>query len=106
RSVNAVLSPILIEEFSLTASDLGFITSAYFLGFAGLQLPLGVALDRFGARRTLSVTILFAALGSLLYGTADSAIYLIIGRALIGFGVGGCLMGAYKAYSEWVPAER
>lgn len=106
RSVNAVLSPVLIEEFQLNASHLGLITSAYFLGFAALQIPLGVALDRFGARRTLACALLFAALGSLLYGIAESAQFLIIGRFLIGFGMGGCLMGAYKAYSEWIATDR
>jgi MFS family permease len=31
---------------------LGFLTSVYFLSFALAQIPIGIAIDRFGARRT------------------------------------------------------
>jgi len=48
RSVNAVIAPDLIEDMSLSASDLGLMTAAYFLTFAAFQIPLGILLDRFG----------------------------------------------------------
>ena len=46
RSVNAVISTDLVAEFGLSASALGLLTSAYFLGFASLQIPVGILLDR------------------------------------------------------------
>ena len=46
RSVNAVIAPNLISEFGLSASELGLLTSVYFLTFASLQIPIGVFLDR------------------------------------------------------------
>ena len=39
RSVNAVIAPNLISEFGLSASELGLLTSVYFLTFASLQIP-------------------------------------------------------------------
>ena len=51
RYVNAVIAKDLVQDFGLAPSDLGLLTSAYFLSFALAQLPLGVALDRFGPRR-------------------------------------------------------
>ena len=54
RNVNAVISRDLAREFSLAPSDLGLLTSAYFLAFAAFQLPLGVLLDRFGPRRVVA----------------------------------------------------
>ncbi len=45
RSVNAVISTDLVDEFGLSASALGLLTSAYFLGFASLQIPVGILLD-------------------------------------------------------------
>jgi sugar phosphate permease len=41
RSVNAVIAPDLVRQFALTPSQLGLLTSAYFLTFAAFQLPLG-----------------------------------------------------------------
>ena len=51
RTANAVVGPVLSAELTLGAADLGLLTSAYFLCFGLAQLPLGMFLDRFGARR-------------------------------------------------------
>lgn len=106
RTVTAVLAPQLISEFGLSAADLGLIASSYFISFAAAQQPLGVALDRFGARRTLAVLMLFAVAGSMLFSHADHIWQLIAGRGLIGIGMSGCLMAAFKAYNEWLPQEK
>ncbi|NMQ19446.1 MFS transporter [Candidatus Competibacter phosphatis] len=61
RTINAVLSPYLVAELRLDATDLGLLTSVYFLTFAAFQLPLGMLLDRFGPRRVEATLLLFAA---------------------------------------------
>lgn len=106
RVVNAVIAPELSAELGLGASDLGLLTSAYFLAFAAFQLPLGILLDRYGPRRTEAVLLLFAAAGALIFARAEETAGLIAGRALIGFGVSACLMAAFKAFVQWFPAER
>ena len=106
RSVNAVISGRLIDELSLNASDLGLLTAAYFFAFACFQLPLGVLLDRYGPRRVQTALLLIAASGALVFALGDGLGQLIAGRALIGLGVAGCLMAAFKAVAIWFPPER
>jgi MFS family permease len=106
RNVNAVISRDLAREFSLAPSDLGFLTSMYLLAFAAFQLPLGVLLDRFGPRRVVAALMCVAASGALVFGLAADLATLSIGRALIGLGVSGGLMGAIKAFSLWFPVSR
>ncbi len=106
RTVNAVIAPDLIAELGLDASDLGLLTSAYFLTFAAFQLPLGILLDRYGPRRTEAALLVIAALGAVTFASADSTGWLIVGRAMIGFGVSACLMAAFKAFVMWFPAAR
>jgi MFS family permease len=106
RTVNAVLAPDLVAAFDLAASDLGLMTAVYFIAFAGMQLPLGLLLDRFGPRRVQGVLLLAAVAGALLFAGAGSREHLIIGRALIGIGVSACLMAAMKASVLWFPRER
>ena len=106
RVVNAVIAPDLIRDVGLDASSLGLLTSAYFLTFAAFQLPLGVLLDKIGPRRTEATLLLFAALGAIVFGQAETTGGLILGRALIGFGVSACLMAAFKAFVIWFPRER
>jgi sugar phosphate permease len=106
RAVNAVLAPNLAADLGLDPSALGLLTSAYFIAFASAQLPLGVLLDRFGPRRIEAVLLLFAAAGAFLFARGASLAELVIGRALIGFGVSACLMAAFKAFVEWFPRRQ
>lgn len=106
RNVNAVIARDLATEFSIAPSDLGLLTAAYFLAFAAFQLPLGVLLDRYGPRRVVAGLMLLAGTGALVFGLATSILWLTIGRALIGLGVAGGLMGAIKAFTLWFPPSR
>ena len=106
RNVNAVISRDLARDFTLTSTDLGFLTATYLLAFAAFQLPLGVLLDRYGPRRVLALLYSIAGLGALVFGLAEGFAMLTLGRALIGLGVAGGLMGAIKAYTLWFPPGR
>ncbi len=106
RSANAVIGPELAQELGLSAGNLGLLTSTYLLSFCLAQLPLGMLLDRFGARRVESALLLFAATGALLFALAEGMAGLATARAIIGLGVSACLMAAFKAFSQWYPPER
>jgi predicted MFS family arabinose efflux permease len=101
RVVNAVLAPDLAASLAVGPSDLGLLTAAYFITFAAFQLPLGVLLDRFGPRKIESFLLIFAAAGAFVFSRAQSIPGLVLGRALIGFGVSACLMAAFKAFVIW-----
>jgi predicted MFS family arabinose efflux permease len=106
RTVNAVIAPNLVRDIGVDPASLGLLTSAYFLSFAAFQLPLGVLLDRYGARRVEASLLLFAAAGAFIFARAESLTGLMLGRALIGLGVSACLMAAFKAFTLWFPPER
>ena len=106
RTANAVIGPVLADELALGAADLGLLTSAYFLGFGATQLPLGMLLDRFGARRVEATLLLFAAAGAALFASGTTITTLAVGRGLIGVGVSACLMASFKSFSQWFPPER
>ncbi len=105
RNANAIIEVDLVRDLGLGPSDLGLLTSVYFISFAAFQLPLGVLLDRYGPSRTESILLLFAALGSILFAQAESLSGLIVGRLLIGLGVSACLMAAFKAYVLWFSSQ-
>ena len=106
RSANAVIADDLMRDLLLTPAQLGLMTSLFYMVFAAIQLPLGAALDRYGSRWTTPALMLLGALGSLIFALAQSFEVLAVGRALIGLGMAGVLMGALKAFSGWFPAER
>jgi MFS family permease len=106
RNVNAVIAKDLAGEFTLAPSDLGLLTSAYFVAFGLFQLPLGVLLDRYGPRRVVASLLCVTALGAAVFGLAEGFATLALGRALIGLGVSACLMGSIKAFTLWFPLSR
>lgn len=106
RSINAVLAHPLEAELHLASSELGFVTASYMIAFSLTQIPLGLLLDRWGARLTLALFFLVGGLGMILFGLGSGPLTLSIGRALLGIGTAGGLMGAFKAISEWVEQDR
>lgn len=64
----------------------GLAMGIYGLTQAVLQLPLGMASDRFGRKRVIVLGLLVFAAGSLVAAVADSVTGLLIGRALQGAG--------------------
>ncbi len=106
RTVNAIIAPDLVREFGLGPSDLGLLTSSYFLTFACFQLPLGILLDRYGPRRVNAGLLMLAGTGAALFGLSQSLGGLVVARALIGLGVSGCFMSSIKVFTLWFPLNR
>lgn len=106
RVVGAVIADRLQRDVGLGAADLGVLTAAYFISFAAFQLPLGLLLDRYGARRVHGALLVIAALGAGVFAAGTSLWQLWLGRALIGLGVAGGLMAALKAITQWFPERR
>ena len=101
RAITATLAPTLVDEFALSAADLGLLSGGYFFGFSITQLPLGAWLDRFGPKRVLLAFLLVAVSGCLCFAAADSFWTLCAARVACGVGLSACLMAPLTAYRRW-----
>lgn len=106
RTVNAGIAGDLSSDLSLTSSQLGSLSSAYFLGFSLMQLPLGILLDRLGARRVQAMLLLIAAAACWGFALSHSYGHLWLSRAMMGVGTAGALMAALKAFRFWYASDR
>ena len=106
RNSVGVIAPDLAAEVGLTPIEIGLLSSIYFFCFAATQLPLGVALDRFGPKLCIlvSVGIHGARLRPVRAGATAGG--LVAGRALLGFGTASFLMAPVALYARWFPPER
>ncbi len=102
RAITATLSPVLTQDFSLKASDLGLLAGGYFFGFAAMQLPLGRWLDRYGPKRVILYFLSFAVLGCVAFSMASSFAWLLAARVLVGMGVSACLMAPLTGFRRWL----
>jgi predicted MFS family arabinose efflux permease len=101
RAVTATLAPTLVQEFGLSAGDLGLLAGAYFFGFALTQLPLGTWLDRLGPKRVVLAFLSVAVLACVAFARASGFTELLVARMLCGVGVSACLMAPLTSYRRW-----
>lgn len=105
RAITATISPELVNEFNLSAGELGLLGGGYFLGFASVQIPLGYMLDLRGPRKIVSYFLSLTIVGLLIFALAQNFLTLLVSRIIIGVGVGACLMGPLTAYRIWYQDE-
>lgn len=86
RTAPGLITVQLMQEFSVTASTIGLLTSIQFLAYAGLQIPVGILTDRFGPNRFLILGTLLTGVGTLIYSLAPSEWILFLARLLVGIG--------------------
>lgn len=96
----------LMAEFEIGGAILGVMSSLYFYTYAAVQVPVGLAVDRFGPRRVLSLTVLVAALGCVITAAAPVIELVYAGRLMIGFGAAFALVGSMVLGALWFPPRR
>ncbi len=79
----------------------GMSTSAYFLAFALMQIPVGILVDWYGPRRVQSALFLVGALGAILFGISSGPLLLILGMLLVGVGMSGGFTVGVVANRLW-----
>ena len=106
RNSVGVIAPDLAAEIGLSAGEIGLLSSAFFFAFAAAQLPLGIALDRYGPKRCMLVCAAIAVLGTLQFAIATTPAGLIAARVLMGLGSSCYLMAPLALYARRFPPER
>ncbi len=102
----AVIAFDIMAEFNTDASLLGLMSSMYFFPYALAQIPVGLLLDRIGIRRTVTILATISCIGSLIFSLSPSLPLLAVGRAFVGFGVGGFYVSSLKAIAVWFEPGR
>jgi predicted MFS family arabinose efflux permease len=106
RNSIGVIGPDLAREFDLDARALSVLASIFFLSFAAVQIPLGMAIDRFGARAAMLTTSGVMILGTLAFAFARDYVDLVAARLVIGLGCSSFLMAPLAIYAARFPARQ
>src|SRR5438105_14743406 len=106
RVAPSVMVEELMRDFAVGAAVLGNLSAAYFYGYAGMQIPVGLLLDRFGPRRLITVASLVCAGGCVLFAAGSSLAAVTAGRFLIGASAAFSLVGSMAVAGQWFPANR
>jgi MFS family permease len=103
---HAPLASALMRQFGFNNALAGFLTTGIFLTHAGMQIPGGYLVDRFGSRRMLLIALLWVALGNFLMAAAGAYWQLLFCKIFTGMGTGVCFVGGARYVHEGCAGPR
>jgi sugar phosphate permease len=105
RLFPGLVMPAFLEKYHISATDFGFFASLYYFGYAGMQIPMALLLDKFGPRVIIGLSALLCGVATCMFVLADSWNAALVGRFLIGVGSVVGFLGTSKVISLWFPAN-
>jgi MFS family permease len=94
------------ERFGIGAGALASFAVLQLLVYAGLQVPVGLLLDRFGSLRLVVGGALVMAAGQVLMAFADGLTGAIVARVLVGAGDAMTFISVLRLVPQWFPTRR
>jgi ACS family glucarate transporter-like MFS transporter len=105
----SIAGKMIAKEYGLGNQQLGWVFSAFVLGYALFQAPSGRAADRFGARRTLMLAALwwavFSALTALPLAASVALPLLLLSRFMLGAGEAVIYPASNRVVAKWIPVS-
>ena len=101
RATLSIGNTVISEELSLTKTQMGVLLSAFSLTYAFAQLPAGILLDRFGARRVLTLSLFIWSVAQMLGGFVQTLRGFFVSRLVLGLGEAPQFPAAAKSIAEW-----
>lgn len=103
RLTPGLVMPELMQKFQIDATSFGLFASVYYFGYAGMQIPVALLLDRYGPKKIISSCALLCSLGTLALVFTNHWALVLLSRFMIGAGSAAGFLGASKIISLWFP---
>jgi MFS family permease len=106
RSSLAVAGVAAAHRFGIGAATLALFSVVQLAVYAGMQIPVGVLLDRFGSRRMLLTGGSLMVAGQLAFALVPDVRLAIVARLLIGLGDAMTFISVLRVVARWFPPRR
>lgn len=105
RANIGVVVPFIKEDFHLSNVDIGLLASLFYITYALVQIPIGLAYSKFGIGKILSASMILTSISTLFIGLASNVLQLKIARAVLGASEGPINIGIISIINRWFPAK-
>ena len=106
RSSLGVAAADALGRFGITAATLATFSVLQLLVYAGLQVPVGVLIDRYGSKRLIVVGSLVMAGAQVMFAVATTLPLAYAARAVLGVGDALTFISVMRLVPAWFPAQR
>lgn len=94
------------DRFGVNASELSTFSILQLLVYAGMQIPVGLMVDRLGTKKVLTIGVALFTVGQLGFALAPSYSMALAARALLGCGDAMTFISVLRLGTRWFPARR
>ncbi|MFE6994750.1 nitrate/nitrite transporter [Microbacterium sp. NPDC057659] len=94
------------DRFNADAATLSLFAVVQLAVYGGMQIPIGVLLDRYGSRPIMAVGMLLMAAGQFVMAVSPSIGVALIARMLLGAGDAAIFPAVLRLVATWFPAQR
>jgi MFS family permease len=105
RLAFAGLIPVFVTDLGVNYAAAGTIQTAYFWTYMLVQVPIGLAADRWGPRRVMLCCMAVLGAGALAFAASTTYLAAIAARMLVGLGAAAVWVPGMRLVSEWFPAH-
>jgi D-galactonate transporter len=99
----SIAAPLIMKDLNISPAKMGFILSSFVWPYAIMNLPSGWAVDRYGTKILMTISVAIWSIISVLTGFARSVTSFIIMRVILGMGESVMFPAAIKATNAWFP---
>ncbi|WEG11114.1 MFS transporter [Pullulanibacillus sp. KACC 23026] len=99
----SVAAPLIMKDLHISTAKMGFILSSFVWPYAVMNLPSGWAVDRFGTKILMTISVAIWSIVSVLTGFARAITAFILFRVVLGVGESVMFPAAIKATNAWFP---
>lgn len=97
--------PYLRKEFAMSNTEAGAIISLFFMAYAGLQIPSGFLVKKFGVRSMFTLGMIFTSAFTGLIGLASSVFAIKALRIGVGMAEAPVAIACTATINNWFPAK-
>ena len=101
----SVATPAIMDDFDISAAQMGVLASAFLWTYALLQMPIGSIIDKIGVPWVNRVGVFLWALASFLAAAAGGLGLMIAARLMLGVGEAPTVPAGWKAIGQWFPKQ-
>jgi len=105
RASPSVMTQALMQDFAITTTSLGILSSMYYYAYTPLQIPCGLIVDRLGARVVITMSSALCVVGAFLFAKGTTFGMAELGRFLMGAGSACAFLSTLKLVSDWFPPK-
>ncbi len=102
----SLMATQIMEQYSINATKFGMLSAFYYYGYASMQIPVAILLEKFGAKRIICTFAILCGFAAFLFIWSNHFYLALFSRFLIGAGSAVGFLGVSKVITDWFPQKQ